>query len=171
MRFAVRGPGIPTASPRSHGVPRRDVPGRVIRAGLFRPVLAAVPLAGAKPGDRVLDPPAAVRSPLGAGELTLQPPQSVPISRGQAGSVQQLTCRQGRADHDAPVNPDDLPVAQVPYVPGMRAVVPQHRLLGGRGKQPVPGHTNTLTTTTDIPEEVMRRFLPDLKAGVLTPRI
>ncbi len=29
MRFAVHGPGIPVASPRSHGVPRRDVPGRV----------------------------------------------------------------------------------------------------------------------------------------------
>ena len=29
MRFAVRRPGIPEASPRSHGVPRRDVPGRI----------------------------------------------------------------------------------------------------------------------------------------------
>ena len=29
MRFAVHGPGYPVASPRSHGVPRRDVPGRV----------------------------------------------------------------------------------------------------------------------------------------------
>ena len=29
MRFAVRRPGSPEASPRSHGVPRRDVPGRV----------------------------------------------------------------------------------------------------------------------------------------------
>ena len=29
MRFAVHRPGIPEASPRSHGVPRRDVPGRV----------------------------------------------------------------------------------------------------------------------------------------------
>ena len=29
MRFAVHGPGIPVASPRSHGVPRRDIPGRV----------------------------------------------------------------------------------------------------------------------------------------------
>ena len=29
MRFAVRRPGSPVASPRSHGVPRRDVPGRV----------------------------------------------------------------------------------------------------------------------------------------------
>jgi hypothetical protein len=29
LRFAVHGPGSPVASPRSHGVPRRDVPGRV----------------------------------------------------------------------------------------------------------------------------------------------
>jgi hypothetical protein len=29
LRFAVQGPGCPVASPRSHGVPRRDVPGRV----------------------------------------------------------------------------------------------------------------------------------------------
>jgi hypothetical protein len=29
MRFAVHGPGCPVASPRSHGVPRRDVNGRV----------------------------------------------------------------------------------------------------------------------------------------------
>jgi hypothetical protein len=29
VRFAVHGPGCPVASPRSHGVPRRDVPGRV----------------------------------------------------------------------------------------------------------------------------------------------
>jgi hypothetical protein len=29
LRFAVRRPGCPVASPRSHGVPRRDVPGRI----------------------------------------------------------------------------------------------------------------------------------------------
>jgi hypothetical protein len=29
LRFAVHGPGYPVASPRSHGVPRRDVDGRV----------------------------------------------------------------------------------------------------------------------------------------------
>jgi hypothetical protein len=29
MRFAVHRPGCPVASPRSHGVPRRDVDGRV----------------------------------------------------------------------------------------------------------------------------------------------
>jgi len=59
---------------------------------------------------------------------------------------------------------------QVPYVPGVAAVVPQHCLLGGGGEQPVPGHTNTLAITTDISGEVTRRFLPALKAGVSTPR-
>ena len=60
---------------------------------------------------------------------------------------------------------------QVPHVPGVRAVAPQHRFLGGRGEQPVPeGHANTLATTTDIPEEVKRRSLPDLKAGDTTPQ-
>jgi hypothetical protein len=49
------------------------------------------------------------------------------------------------------------------------AVVPQHGLLGGRGVQPVPGHANTLSTATDISEEVKRRSLPGLKAGVSTP--
>ena len=58
---------------------------------------------------------------------------------------------------------------QVPHVPGMAAVVPQHGLLGGRGVQPVPGHANTLSTANDISGEVKRRFLPGLKAGVSTP--
>jgi hypothetical protein len=43
------------------------------------------------------------------------------------------------------------------------AVVPQHRFLGGRGEEPVPGHTNTLSDTADISGEVTRRFLPGLK--------
>ena len=59
---------------------------------------------------------------------------------------------------------------QVPYVPGVAAVVPQHRFLGGGGVQPVPGHANTLANTADISGEVTRRFLPGLKAGVSTPR-
>jgi len=59
---------------------------------------------------------------------------------------------------------------QVPHVPGVAAVVPQHRLLGGRGEQPVPGHTNTLSNTTDISGELKRRLLPSLKTGASTPR-
>jgi hypothetical protein len=59
---------------------------------------------------------------------------------------------------------------QVPHVPGVCAVIPQHCFLGGRGEQTVPGHTNTLATTTDIPREVRRRLLPGLEAGVFTSR-
>ena len=59
---------------------------------------------------------------------------------------------------------------QVPHIPGMAAVVPQHRFLGGRGEQPIPGHANTLASTADISGEVTRRFLADLKGGASTPR-
>jgi hypothetical protein len=59
---------------------------------------------------------------------------------------------------------------EVPDVPGVAAVVPQHRFLGGGGDEPVPGHTNTLSDAADISEEVKRRFLPSPKVGVSTPR-
>jgi hypothetical protein len=59
---------------------------------------------------------------------------------------------------------------QVPHVPGVAAVFPQHRLLGGGGDEPVPGHANTISDSTDVSGEVTRRFLPALKAGVSTPR-
>ena len=49
---------------------------------------------------------------------------------------------------------------QVPDEPGMGAVVPQHRFLGGRRTQPVPRHTNTLSIDSDISKEVKRRVLP-----------
>src|SRR5580704_2283398 len=38
---------------------------------------------------------------------------------------------------------------EVPNVPGVAAVFPQHSLLGGRGDQTVPGHTNTLASDAD----------------------
>jgi hypothetical protein len=59
---------------------------------------------------------------------------------------------------------------QVPNVPGMAAMIPEHRILGGRGKQPVSGHANTLSTTTDIFGEVKRRLVPSLKAKTLASR-
>jgi hypothetical protein len=60
--------------------------------------------------------------------------------------------------------------SQVPDVPGVAAVVPQHRFLRGGGAEPVPSHANILSNTTDISGEVKRRFFPGLKAGVSTPR-
>ena len=68
------------------------------------------------------------------------------------------------------VKPQAVHDGQVPDEPGVRAVVPQHRLLGGRGEQTVPGHANTLASTADISGEVTRRFLHGLKAGVSTLR-
>jgi hypothetical protein len=59
---------------------------------------------------------------------------------------------------------------QVPYVPGVRAMVPQDCFLGGRGEQAVSGHTNTLANDSDISEEVKRRFLSDPRAEVPPPR-
>jgi hypothetical protein len=57
--------------------------------------------------------------------------------------------------------------SQVPHISGVRAVLQQHRLLGGCGHKPKP-HARTLITTTDIPRRE-RRFLPGPKAGVSTP--
>ncbi len=59
---------------------------------------------------------------------------------------------------------------QVPHVPGVPAMVPQHRFLGGGGQQPVPAHANTLSNTADNSGEVKRRSLPRPKAGAPTPR-
>jgi hypothetical protein len=59
---------------------------------------------------------------------------------------------------------------EVPYVPGVRTVIPQYPFLGGRGKQPVPRHTNILSTNTDISGEVKRRSLPRPTGGVSTPQ-
>jgi len=59
---------------------------------------------------------------------------------------------------------------EVPGVPDVAAVVPQHRLLGRSGEEPVPGHANTLSDTADISGEVKLRFLPGRKAGLSTPR-
>ncbi|MCW2948815.1 MAG: hypothetical protein JWR24_5532 [Actinoallomurus sp.] len=58
---------------------------------------------------------------------------------------------------------------KIPHKTGMRAMLQQHPLLGGRGLKTEP-HPNTLTTTTDIPRRE-RRFLPGPKAEVSTPRI
>jgi hypothetical protein len=59
---------------------------------------------------------------------------------------------------------------EVPYVPGVRAVAPKRCLLGGRRYQAVTGHSNIISSITAILEEVRRRFLPSVKAGVSTPQ-
>jgi hypothetical protein len=281
-------------------------PPRNVRAGLLRPVLAPVRLAGAQPGDGQLHAPAAVRPMPRPGQFPLQPPKAHALPCGQAGCAQQFTRRQRRGDRHAPVDPHGSAVArcrdrsgdrregdmpapgpvhrhpvglgawwqragpaepyppglrhphpahvarhaahvpmlpapphnpeslvtpglapgrptgrvaqveerrhrigevaqrlllhhlgadgqprvlrprlrelpallqvsrrmlpawapvrvlldgQVPGVPGVSAVVPQHGLLRGRGEQSIPRHANTLATTADISGEVKRRFL------------
>jgi hypothetical protein len=58
--------------------------------------------------------------------------------------------------------------SQIPDIPSVAAVVLQHALLGTRGKQSVPTHTNTLSTATDIFGEVKRRAPSNLRAQVST---
>ena len=74
----------------------------------------------------------------------------------------------GTLASDAPVRV--LLDRKVPHVARMRAVIPQHRFLGGRRDQTIAGHTNTLATTTHISGEVKRRCITGLKAQVPTPR-
>ena len=57
---------------------------------------------------------------------------------------------------------------EVPYEPGMSAMFAQYCRLGGRRCQAVTGHSNILSRSADIPEEVKRRFLPGLGARVYT---
>ena len=59
---------------------------------------------------------------------------------------------------------------EIPHVPGVRTMARQQPHLSGSRVQPVRGHTNILSTDTDISGEVKRRSLPDLKAGNSTPR-
>ncbi len=139
MRFAVRRPGIPEASPRSRigRVKERGHRLGEVAQGLLLDRLGAF----AQPrvlGSRM-------------GELT-------------------ALLKVARRARPARVPVGVLLDGQVPQVPGVAAVVPQHRFLGGRGKQPVPGHTNTLSDSTEISRTVTRYFLPELKAGVSTPR-
>ncbi len=107
-------------------------------------------------------------------------PQRLLLHRlGTCGQPRELRARLGELPTLLQVARGTLPAGtpvlvlldgQVPDVPGVAAMVPQHRLLGGSGDQPVSGHTNILSTITDISGEVKRRFLPGLKAGASTPR-
>jgi hypothetical protein len=59
---------------------------------------------------------------------------------------------------------------EVPHVAGVRAVLQQRRLLGGRGLQTVAAHVRILASTCDN-ERGELRFLAGLKAGASAPRI
>jgi hypothetical protein len=59
---------------------------------------------------------------------------------------------------------------EVPHVPGVRAVVPQHGFLGGPGKEAIPVHANILSITADVSGEVKRRLLSGMKTGISASR-
>ena len=61
---------------------------------------------------------------------------------------------------------------QVPHEPSIPAMVPQHGLLRGRGKQPISGHANILSIIADIFLQRGEAVFPfPLKARVSTPRL
>jgi hypothetical protein len=93
-----------------------------------------------------------------------QPPELRP----RIGQLPGLLAIAGRADPTRPPMPM-LFHGEIPHKTGVRAVLQQHRFLGGRGLKPKT-HANTLSTTTDISRRE-RRFLPGLKAEVSTPRM
>ena len=158
------------------------------RPGRFSGIRAHVPLPPASHDPESLIPP---------GLAPRRPPGRVPGSKNAAiawpksRSACCWTVWEPAASHGCPARaggelpallqvarrarPAGVPVGvlfdgQVPHVPGVAAVVPQHRLLGGGGEQPVPGHANILSGAADISGEVTRCFLPGLKTGVSTPR-
>jgi hypothetical protein len=95
LRFAVRRPGIPEASPRSHGVPRRDVPCRI-----------HISIAGETAGS-------AHEARLALARLRVH----VPARRATLARVMRLDllypagCLLSQsADKEAPARPQDLPV-------------------------------------------------------------
>ena len=63
-----------------------------------------------------------------------------------------------------------LLAGQVPYEPCMRTMFPQHCLVSSRREQAIAGHTKTLSSITDIPEEVKRRAPPCSWQGTSAPR-
>src|SRR5271165_2374852 len=133
MRFAVHGPGSPGASPRSHGVPRRDVDGRVH-------IRVAGETAGSAPEDgltltRVPVHLPARRAPLArvmrldplhpAGRLLLQPahqqapprPQDAPVQPGllpdvPAGTIPRAPRRAGHVTDLQALDPDHVKAAR-----------------------------------------------------------
>jgi hypothetical protein len=59
---------------------------------------------------------------------------------------------------------------QVPYVPGVGTVFPQHHFLGWSRNKPVTRHANIISIDTDIFGEVKRCFRPGLSSGAFAPQ-
>ena len=54
---------------------------------------------------------------------------------------------------------------QIPYVPGVAAMLSQSRRLLSSRKQPISGHTEKLTPTTDTTQKGEPAFRPPAQAG------
>ena len=123
MRFAVHRPGNPVASPRSHGVPRRDIPGRV-HVSVERETAGYAGEEGLALTTLRCDVPArraALTSERGtdllhsAGRLIFQPAHQQPPARGQNAPVQPgfLSHIPARLGSIAPARACHVPDAQV----------------------------------------------------------
>jgi len=216
LRFTVHWPGNPVASPRSHGVSRRDVLRRVNVgvAGVSADGASENGLALARLSVHLSARRATLACERGCNpfhpawsfllesfiSVGLAPCRSVgwvasiKERRHGLGEVsQRLLLHRLRALREPGVrcprlselsallwkagstSPARTPVRmlldrEVPHVPGMSAVTPQHRLLGGRREQAVSRHANTLTNDTDISGEVKRPCLVGPTIEVSTPR-
>jgi hypothetical protein len=116
-------------------------PARQIGADLLAPVLAGVNLPDPEPSKSEPDLGPAVAAAFRAGQPALQQSRALLARPTQSGTAQQFTSRQRCA-------------GQVPHEPGMRAMLAKHRFLTSRRKQAIKGHTKTLASTTDTPEEI-----------------
>ena len=148
MRFAVRLPGIPEASPRSHGVPRRDVPGRV-----------HISMAGVSAGR-------AREARLALARLRIYvPARRAPLTRKRGTDLLHPAGRLiAQAMHQqAPARPQDLPIQ-----PGLGANIPTRtdRAAPGRARH-VPDlqvlHPDQVEPTREVRRSLLRPVLAPVR--------
>src|SRR6266700_5384963 len=146
VRFAVHRPGCPVASPRSHGVPRRDVDGRVH-------IRVAGETAGRAPEPRL----ALTRVPvhLPARRAPLAREHGSDLLHPAGGLVLQA------ADQQAPPRTQDAPVQ-----PGLLPDVPAWALPRAPRR---PGHLRDLQVLDPDQVEPAREVRAGLLRPVLTP--
>ena len=169
MRFAVRRPGIPEASPRGHGVPRGDVPSRVHVSIAFKTAGSAH-----EPGLALARRPVHMRASraalVGVAPVGLADAKTriVPLSEGfDLHGFNLRRCPNGKLlskpsakaiERDA--QPGD----------GQRYPFPAFRAAPRPGQLPLQARQPSLANTYDVSGEVKRRCLPGPESGVSTPR-
>jgi hypothetical protein len=93
-------------------------------------------------------------------------PRMFPPRGGELSALLQVT----RSIRPPWAPPRLLFAGKIPHEPGVGAMLPQNCLVGSRRAQAVAGHTKTLSSAADIPEEVKRRLVHCSKRQVTTPR-